>query len=274
MLLCLSLLPFSLRIQWYSDFWLSNGIQIDCIRLNIFSTLYLSIHLRYSRLFQKSIVPTLAISLNISIIALMSDKLKELTEHLYRKGVEQARQEADSILSDAENERQKILSEARAEAESIISHAQTEVDSLRKHREAEISLAARHCEGEIKTRITNLLSQTQLNEEIGRSIANADMMIDLVKQITDMWASGDEVPEPRIILAAGSIEDFQERLKSALKEKIASGLSLEISDKFRSGFRIEAADGSYAMSFTEDDFREYFRSFFKEETKKILFGER
>ena len=53
----------------------------------------------------------------------MENKIQELTEKIYREGVEKGNEEAQRLVSNAREEAAKILEEARKEAEAIVATA-------------------------------------------------------------------------------------------------------------------------------------------------------
>ena len=53
----------------------------------------------------------------------MENKIQELTDKIYREGVEKGNEEAQRLVSNAREEAAKILEEARKEAEAIVAAA-------------------------------------------------------------------------------------------------------------------------------------------------------
>ena len=49
------------------------------------------------------------------------EKIQELTEKIYREGVEKGQQEADRIVAEAKAQAEKIVAEAKEQAENICS---------------------------------------------------------------------------------------------------------------------------------------------------------
>ena len=62
----------------------------------------------------------------------MENKLQELTEKIYKEGVEKGSEEASRIVSEAKDEAGKVLAKAQEEAAAIISKAQQEAEDLKR----------------------------------------------------------------------------------------------------------------------------------------------
>ncbi len=56
----------------------------------------------------------------------MENKIQELTDKIYREGVEKGNEEAQRLIGEAQKEAQKLLEEARKQADSIVADAQKE----------------------------------------------------------------------------------------------------------------------------------------------------
>lgn len=54
----------------------------------------------------------------------MENKIQELTDKIYREGVEKGNEEAQRLIGEAQKEAQKLLEEARKQADSIVADAQ------------------------------------------------------------------------------------------------------------------------------------------------------
>jgi V/A-type H+-transporting ATPase subunit E len=203
----------------------------------------------------------------------MNDKLQELTDRLYKDGVEKARKEADAILAEAEKQKEEIIQKAESDAAAILEKGRKDSEDLRSRTESELAMAARQAEGALKQRIVNILSDNVLKEGVRGALDNETLLNDLIVSTMAAWASDGNIPDITLILSEDKKDVFIKGLKSSLKKQIDEGLNIEFSGRMKSGFRIESKDGSYAMSFTDKDFEEFFRSFIKEKSRSALFGE-
>ncbi|MBK9358468.1 MAG: hypothetical protein IPN08_13960 [Bacteroidales bacterium] len=57
-----------------------------------------------------------------------------------------------------------------------------------------------------------------------------------------------------------------------LNQVISAGVSVTFDDKIKGGFKIGPKDNSYVISFTDEDFQAFFRSFMRPRTINLLFG--
>lgn len=204
----------------------------------------------------------------------MNDKLQRLTDQIYKDGVERVHVEAETLLREAAERRDEIIRKAEIEAETIVAKGRKEVETLRSRTEAELVLAARQTESTLKQRIVTLLANGILHEEVDKSLGNEALLNKLILKAMDAWTASGEVPNLSLILSSALGKDFLLILQAALKRQIDQGLSISFSDKIRSGFKFESKDGTYELSFTDENFEEFFRSFVKTKTRTALFGDK
>ncbi len=204
----------------------------------------------------------------------MSDKLQELTNRLYNDGVEKAREEAAAILADAETRKEEIIKKAEADAKVILEKGTKDVESLRSRMDNEVLMAGRQAEETLKQRLTGILTDATLETGITGALSEIAFMKDLISTVTNTWAATGTVSEISLILSENQKSDFEAGLKSTLSDSLGKGLELQFTGKMKSGFKVVSKDGSYKLSFTEEDFAAFFRSFVKEATRAALFGEK
>ena len=68
----------------------------------------------------------------------MDAKIQELTDKIYREGVEKGNEEAGRIIAQAKAEEQNILQSAREEAEEIVAQARKEAAEWKKNTVSEL----------------------------------------------------------------------------------------------------------------------------------------
>jgi V/A-type H+-transporting ATPase subunit E len=61
--------------------------------------------------------------------------------------------------------------------------------------------------------------------------------------------------------------------KNSLAAELNQGLEFSFSQDVKSGFKIGPADGSYIISFTDDDFMNFLKAYMRPKTSQLLFAE-
>ena len=96
----------------------------------------------------------------------MENKIQELTDKIYREGVEKGNDEAQRLIASAQEEAKKIIDEAHKQAESIITSSKKNAVELTDNTKSELKLFASQSVNALKSEIASLLTD---KVEIGRA---------------------------------------------------------------------------------------------------------
>ena len=70
----------------------------------------------------------------------MENKIQELTDKIYREGIEKGNEEAQKLIAKAEAEAKQIVEDARKEAEAIVAAAQKSASELSDNTKSELKM--------------------------------------------------------------------------------------------------------------------------------------
>lgn len=200
----------------------------------------------------------------------MESKLQELTQKIYQDGIEKANGEAKALLDNAKKEAEQILADAKKEAEALKANAKKEAELLEQKTNAEIKVAGEQAMSLLKQEITTILAKNTISENVGEVVNSKELIADIVKIVAAKMGSEDM--DLNIILPEKSKKDFEAFFKKEIASFLNKGMELKFEERMAGGFKITPKDGSYVLSFTEDDFVSFFQSFLRPKAKKILFS--
>ena len=204
----------------------------------------------------------------------MHSSVEELTQKIYQEGIQKAETEAGKIIEKAHKKAQKIVEKAEAKSKTLIKNAEKSAIELRNHNEAEMRLAARQSLSNLQQKIRDMLIWEVTSKPLKEAFEDKEFMQRLIEKLIDFWLSNyGEVEGLNILLPQKDFEETQayllERAQFLLKNKI----NITFPDTMTNGFQISPEDGRYKISFTAEDFENYFKSFAKPRVFKLLFGE-
>ena len=105
------------------------------------------------------------------------EKIQELTEKLYREGVERGQAEAAKIKAEAEAEAQKILDNAREQAQTIEAQAKKKAAELDANTKGELKLYTSQALNALRSEITNVLTNNTVEEAVKGLVADPEFQI-------------------------------------------------------------------------------------------------
>ncbi len=202
----------------------------------------------------------------------MQKKLQELTEKIYREGVEKANQEAEKIVSDAKRQAEELLSKAKKEAESVIENASKEAEGLKKNSLNELQLSARQAISDVKQQVVSLIQAKTIEPETKAAFKEADFTKKIIETIVANWdpSSGDNV-ELQVLLPEAEKKKFEAYFKEKAAQVLTKGVEIQFSERVKGGFKIGPRNGGYLISFSDEDFDNFFKTYMRPRLIEMLF---
>jgi V/A-type H+-transporting ATPase subunit E len=204
----------------------------------------------------------------------MENKLQELTEKIYSNGIEKARQEAEIILENARKQAAELIRNAKADAGIIKENAEKESAELKLKTESELKLSSKQVISTIKSQVTSLLTNNLIAGDIEKALDESAFLKSVIELMVQKWQPDDAGSiNLQIILPENKKEAFEQVIKSKINHLLSKGLSVDFDSQFKSGFKITPADKSYIINFTAEDFDNFFKTYLREKTAGLLYGE-
>ena len=203
----------------------------------------------------------------------MGNKLQELTQKIYAEGIDKANKEAEEIIAKASEEVEIMKEKAKKEAEQIIENAQKEAQEIKKNVNSEVSLSARQAINTIRQQITELITAKSTGEKIKEAFDDREFLQKIIETVVKNWNPNDtKVMDVSVLLPEKDRKELNAWFTSKQKSLLDAGLELKFDDSMESGFKIGPKEGSYQISFTEEDFDNFFRNYLRPRTMELLYS--
>lgn len=196
----------------------------------------------------------------------MENKIQELTDKIYREGVEKGNEKAQRLISNAQKEAQKLIEDAQKEAESIITGARKSADELSENTKAELKLFAGQAVNALKTEIVNLLTEQTITEAVKGATSDKSFLNNFIVALAEKWSSNED-----IVISVNDAEALKKYFASNAKQLLDKGVKIEQVNGRKTLFSISPADGSYKVNFGEEEFENYFKEFLRPQLVEMLF---
>jgi len=202
----------------------------------------------------------------------MESKLQELTNKLYNEGVEKANEEAERIKSEAQKEADQIKNNARQEADQIIQKAKQESEDMKKNVRSEVDLAAKQTLREVQKQITGMITTSVIKKPVQNAMEDTEFVKKIIESIIKNWSPQSQEPvNISVTLPEKMQKELQDYLENKAAKELNAGIEVDVSDRMKGGFSIGPADGSYKISFSEEDFENFFKGYLRPRTVEMLF---
>ena len=196
----------------------------------------------------------------------MDTKIQELTDKIYREGVEKGNTEAERIISEANERKENILKKAESEAKGIVAAAEKEAAELKKNTEAELKLFATQAVEALKSEVSDLITGEVVASNIKAAVVDPAFMQKVILELVKNWAKGES-----LTIQASESEALKKYFEANAKALLDKGCKIEKVNGKKASFAIMPADGSYKVTFGEEEFIEFFKAFLRPQLVDMLF---
>jgi len=199
----------------------------------------------------------------------MHTKIQELTDKIYREGIGKAQVDAEKVLNDAIKKAEVIIAEAKAAADKITTDAQANAIDLKKKSETELKQTAQHLVKALQQQVATMINSAAIDANVSAAFADKNFLKSLIETAIKNW--NPEKGGLSLILPANGHDDLFDYFKSNASSLVKNGMDVVTEGTFKGGFKLGPADGSYQISFKEDDFKNLYKSYLKPKTIELLF---
>jgi V/A-type H+-transporting ATPase subunit E len=204
----------------------------------------------------------------------MQNKLQELTQKIFKEGISKGNAEAEKIIDNSRKEAEDIVGKAKKEADKILKDAKKKSDEIKKSSEAEFRLSSKQSINALKQQITDLINGEIVNVSVKKAFKDNDFIKKLIESIIKKWKpQSDEVADISILLPEKDEKAVQQYFTRSVKDLLSKGIEIRYDDNIKSGFQIGPKNGSYKISFTDEDFVNFFKQYLRPRLIKLLFAE-
>jgi len=202
----------------------------------------------------------------------MHSSVEELTKKIYDEGVGKAQQKADEMIQNAQQKAQEIIQDAEKKSNTIIQNTEKVAADLKTKNETEMKLAAQQSLSNLKQEITDLLVWKVTNKPLEKAFNDKTFVQDLIKKLVDSWLDhyGNE-EGLTILLSEKDHKEAQSYVNDNAQMLLKKGITVNRNNAMTNGFQISPKGKGFKVSFTAEDFENYFKSFAKPNISKLLF---
>ncbi len=198
----------------------------------------------------------------------MDVQLQELIDKIKKDGVAAAETSASEKIAAAEKEAAKIIANAKEEADKIIRQAKDETARMEKASEDAIAQASRNLVLTFRKSVENELAAIVSAET--EKAYDAKLLGTLIPETVKEWAKKSDASDLSVILNEKDLKALESNLKTALKDKIAEGLTLKADNSIGGGFRIGVKDGAAFYDYSAEAVADLFSAYLNPRVAAIM----
>jgi len=196
----------------------------------------------------------------------MENKVQEITDKIYREGVEKGQAEAQVIVEAAEAKKAEILKKAQQEAEKIVADAKKSAEELARNTQSELQLYAERAVEMLKSEITNVVTGSIVDIAVSETVTN-EWLQKLMVTLATEW-----VTKENVVIQTADAAALKQYFAKQAKDLFNKGVQIEQVNGKPAGFSIMPADKGYRVQFGEEEFANYFKEILRPQLVEMLFN--
>ncbi len=200
----------------------------------------------------------------------MHTKLQELTDKIYNEGIQRANDEAEAILTKAKKEAVEIEAKGNAEADKTIKKAEKKAEEINRNMQSEMKLASSQALSALKQQVSGIITLDVVEPSMKEVFGDIKYLQDVIQTVVKGWIKTGDF-DLNVILPVKDQKELEKFFKNSLATEMNKGVEVTFDNSLVSGFKISPKDGSYIISFTEEDFNNFFKSYLRPKTVELLF---
>lgn len=194
------------------------------------------------------------------------EKIQELTEKIYREGVEKGQAEGARLVEEAKAEAAKIVAEAKEQAAAIETGAQKKAQELDANTKGELKLYTSQSLNALKSEIANVLTDKVVMDAVAGLANDKDFLGQFAVALASKWVENEPV-----VISSSEADALKSYFAAQAKEVLDKGVTIEKVNGKDTLFTIAPADGSYKVNFGKEEFETYFKNFLRPQLVDMLF---
>jgi V/A-type H+-transporting ATPase subunit E len=196
----------------------------------------------------------------------MNDKIKELTDNIFKEGIEKARNEAQIILETAHNEAVSITTDAEQKAAALLQSAREEHVRLQESLRTEIKATTEQAIVVARQEIINAVAEKAAALTASEVVTDNVLLGNILLEVLRNWLHDGYNRQVELAVSPS----LEPQLDAVLKSQIISALNGTVTVKpvpaMKAGFEVRSDNGC-RISFSDDDLTAFFVALMKPKLK-------
>ena len=198
----------------------------------------------------------------------MDVQLKELIETIKKDGIENAQQQAETIVRKAEEQAKEIIAVAESKSTEIISSAKEEAEKSEQAGNEALKQSGRDLMLNLRNQIEEMF--TRIIEQEAKEALSGNIIEDGIVSILKGWK--DDIADLSVLLPEDTLKKIESGLKNKLSNEIKKGIKIKPFPGIESGFRISEKDGAAFYDFSGKEMSDILSKYLNPRLGELLKG--
>lgn len=202
----------------------------------------------------------------------LNTNLKSLIEKVHDEGIEKAKEEASQIIAEAKQQADELIKETEQRIAKMEAHSANEVNRIRENLNSELKAAAQQTVNTIKDGLADVISNRIVSQGISEALSEKAFLQKIIFSVLQKWQPTETNLQFEVLLNKENEIQLQEFFEQRIKKELSTELEIVVENKIKSGFKVGVKNENYYVSFSAEDFENYFKSHLRKKTLEWIYG--
>jgi V/A-type H+-transporting ATPase subunit E len=201
----------------------------------------------------------------------LNPSLNSLVKKVYDEGIEKAKEEAQQIIVDAKRQSDELLKETEQRIAGMETQSANEVNRIRENLNSELKAAAQQTVNTIKDELSDVITNRIVSQGISEALSETAFLQKIILLVLQKWNPVDTGLQFELILNKEDEAQLKNFFEQRIKKELATELEIVGENKIKSGFKIAMKNENYYVSFSDEDFENYFKGYLRKKTLEWIY---
>ena len=201
----------------------------------------------------------------------LNPDLKPLVDMVYNEGIKKAEEEAGKIIAEAKRQASVLLKETEDRISKMEAQSTEQVNRIRENLNSELKSVAQQAVNTVKNELAAVISNKISAQGISEALNEKEFLQKIIFTVLQKWNPADTNLQFKLLLNKEDEAQLKDFFEQRIKKELATELEIVIENKIKSGFRIGVKNESYYVSFTGEDFENFFKGYLRKKTIEWIY---
>ena len=201
----------------------------------------------------------------------LNPDLKPLVDKVYNEGIKKAEDEAGKIIAEAKRQSAELLKETEAHIAKMEAQSKEQMNRIRENLNSELKAVSQQAVSNVKNELAAVISNKVAAQGISEALSEKDFLQKIILTVLQKWNQANTGFQLELLLNKDDESQLKDFFEQRIKKELATELEIVIENKIKSGFRIRVKNENYYVSFTGDDFENFFKGYLRKKTMEWIY---
>lgn len=200
--------------------------------------------------------------------------LESLVKKVYDEGIEKAKEEAKQIIADAKQQSAELMKETEKQIANMKEQSLNEVNRMRENLNSEMKTVAQQTVSTVKNELASIIINRIAIPEISEALKEKEFLQKIIFTVVQKWNPADTNFQFELLLNKDDEAQLKDFFEQRIRKELGAEMEIVIENKIKSGFKIGVKNENYYVSFSDEDFENFFKGYLRKNTLDWIYGKK